>query len=336
MTHLLDVRQLEVNFNTKNGVVRAVNGLTYTLDKGETLGIVGESGSGKSVSLMALLGLLPTPPAKIAGGEAIFDGVDLLKVKRGGWQGIRGKQIAMIFQDPMTSLNPVMPIGDQIDEATIINLGLSQTEARKRTIEVLTMVGIPNAAERCRDFPHQFSGGMRQRVMIAMGISCRPQLLIADEPTTALDVTIQAQILALVKRLQKELGMAVIWVTHDLGVVARLANRIIVMYGGSIMESGPIKPIYAHPLHPYTLGLLGSVPGANVDKNTELHFISGSPPDMVNLPKGCPFSPRCLFASERCGVEKPALVEISSGRSAACWNVEQVAMGSSSVHPVQR
>jgi oligopeptide transport system ATP-binding protein len=213
---------------------------------------------------------------------------------------------------------------------------LGQKEARERTVEVLTMVGIPNAADRCKDYPHQFSGGMRQRVMIAMGISCKPQLLIADEPTTALDVTIQAQILALVKRLQQELGMAVIWVTHDLGVVARLARRIIVMYGGSIMESGPIKPIYARPMHPYTIGLLGSVPGANVDKSSELRYIPGSPPNMVQLPKGCPFCPRCGYATDICREERPALVEVAPERRAACWNIEAVAQAQLPKRPVQR
>jgi oligopeptide transport system ATP-binding protein len=325
MAPLLDVKQLEVAFITKNGIVRAVNGLTYSLEKGDTLGIVGESGSGKSVGLLAMLGLVPMPPGKIMGGQVLFDGKDLLKLRRDQWGGIRGKQIAMIFQDPMTSLNPVMTIGDQIDEATIINLGLSATEARKRTVEVLSMVGIPRPADRCHDFPHQFSGGMRQRVMIAMGISCHPQLLIADEPTTALDVTIQAQIIDLVKRLQKELGMTVIWVTHDLGVVARLTRQIIVMYGGSIMETGPVKTIYSRPAHPYTVGLLGSVPGANVDRSTELRFIPGAPPDMIRLPKGCPFAPRCTFGTEQCQDENPPLRDIGPEQKAACWNLEGVA-----------
>jgi oligopeptide transport system ATP-binding protein len=325
MEPLLDVRQLEVAFYTKDGIVRAVNGLTYSLEKGDTLGIVGESGSGKSVSLLAMLGLVPMPPGKIMGGQVLFDGKDLLKLHHDQWRGIRGKQIAMIFQDPMTSLNPVMTIGDQIDEATIINLGLTSRDARRRTVEVLTMVGIPKAAERCKDFPHQFSGGMRQRVMIAMGISCRPQLLIADEPTTALDVTIQAQIIDLVKRLQQEMGMTVIWVTHDLGVVARLTRRIIVMYGGSIMESGPVKTIYSHPSHPYTIGLLGSVPGASVDRSSVLHFIPGAPPDMVRLPRGCSFAPRCSYATDQCRDENPPLKDIGPEQKAACWNLEKVA-----------
>jgi oligopeptide transport system ATP-binding protein len=325
MAPLLDVKELEVAFFTKNGIVRAVNGLTYSLEKGDTLGIVGESGSGKSVSLLAMLGLIPMPPGKIMGGQVLFAGKDLVKLHQDQWAGIRGKQIAMIFQDPMTSLNPVMTIGDQIDEATVTNLGLGAKEARKRTVEVLTLVGIPKAADRCRDFPHQFSGGMRQRVMIAMGISCRPQLLIADEPTTALDVTIQAQIIDLVKRLQQEMGTTVIWVTHDLGVVARLARRIIVMYGGYIMESGPVKTIYSHPSHPYTIGLLASVPGASVDRNSELHFIPGAPPDMVHLPKGCPFAPRCIYVSDQCRIENPPLKDIGPEQKAACWNLEAVA-----------
>lgn len=325
MAPLLEVKQLEVAFFTKNGIVRAVNGISYSLEKGDTLGIVGESGSGKSVSLLAMLGLIPMPPGKIMGGEVIFDGKDLLKLHQSQWGGIRGKQIAMIFQDPMTSLNPVMNIGDQIDEATVVNLGLSPNEARKRTVEVLSMVGIPKAADRCKDYPHQFSGGMRQRVMIAMGISCRPQLLIADEPTTALDVTIQAQIIDLVKRLQREMGMTVIWVTHDLGVVARLTRRIIVMYGGNIMEIGPVKTIYSHPSHPYSIGLLASVPGASVDRSSELRFIPGAPPDMVHLPKGCPFAPRCIYVTEQCQLENPPLRDISADQKAACWNLESVA-----------
>jgi oligopeptide transport system ATP-binding protein len=324
MAPLLDVKELEVAFFTKNGVVHAVNGLNYSLEKGDTLGIVGESGSGKSVSLLAMMGLVPMPPGKIMGGQVLFNGIDLLKLRHGQWRGIRGKYIAMIFQDPMTSLNPVMTIGNQIDEATIINLGLNAKEARKRTIEVLSMVGIPNAADRCRDYPHQFSGGMRQRVMIAMAISCRPQLLIADEPTTALDVTIQAQIIDLVKRLQEEMEMTVIWVTHDLGVVARLTQRIIVMYGGRIMESGPVKKIYSQPSHPYTIGLLRSVPGANVDRNTDLHFIPGTPPDMTRLPQGCPFEPRCTYTTDQCKTESPPLMDVAPHQKAACWNLENV------------
>jgi oligopeptide transport system ATP-binding protein len=324
MTQLLEVKDLEVVFETKDGIVRAVNKISYTLEKGDTLGIVGESGSGKSVSLLAMMGLIPMPPGKIAGGQILLEGKDLLKLNRTQWGGIRGKQLAMIFQDPMTSLNPVMTIGAQIDEATMINLGLNARQARERTIEVLSQVGIPRPADRCKDYPHQFSGGMRQRVMIAMAISCRPQILIADEPTTALDVTIQAQIIELVKRLQQELGMTVIWVTHDLGVVARLTKKIIVMYGGSIMEAGPVKDIYSNPCHPYTIGLLSSVPGTSFCRTDELRFIPGNPPDMVALPKGCPFAQRCAFASDQCLAEKPGFTWLDQQHRVACWNLEQV------------
>ncbi len=324
MKPLLDVQNLEVIFDTKDGIVRAVNKISYTLEKGDTLGIVGESGSGKSVSLLAMLGLIPSPPGKISGGQILFEGKDLLKISGSHWRGIRGKQIAMIFQDPMTSLNPVMTIGAQIDEATMINLEMSAHEARQRTIEVLTQVGIPRAADRCKDYPHQFSGGMRQRVMIAMAISCKPKLLIADEPTTALDVTIQAQIIELVKHLQEELGMTVIWVTHDLGVVARLTNRIVVMYGGSIMEAGPVKEIYANPRHPYSIGLLASVPGTSFSRTDELHFIPGNPPDMIALPKGCPFADRCPFASDQCLEEKPGFSDVGQEHRVACWNLKHV------------
>ncbi len=324
MTALLEVKDLEVIFDTKDGVVRAVNRVSYTLEKGDTLGIVGESGSGKSVSLLAMMGLIPMPPGKIAGGQILLEGKDLVKLKNNQWGGIRGKQLAMIFQDPMTSLNPVMTIGAQIDEATTINLGLGAHEARERTVEVLAQVGIPRPADRCKDYPHQFSGGMRQRVMIAMAISCRPQILIADEPTTALDVTIQAQIIELVKRLQQELGMTVIWVTHDLGVVARLTKRIVVMYGGSIMEAGPVKAIYSNPRHPYTIGLLASVPGTSFCRTDELHFIPGNPPDMIALPKGCAFAQRCAFASDQCLSERPGFTEVGQDHRAACWNLEQV------------
>ena len=325
MSHLLEVKNLEVAFHTKDGAVRAVNGISYTLDAGDTLGIVGESGSGKSVSLLSMMGLIPMPPGKIEGGEVLFEGNDLLKLRGNQWAGVRGKQIAMVFQDPMTSLNPVMTIGDQISEAVTINLGLSQSEARKRTIDVLTQVGIPRAEDRVKNFPHEFSGGMRQRVMIAMAISCQPKLLIADEPTTALDVTIQAQIIDLVKKLQEQYNMAVIWVTHDLGVVARLARRIVVMYGGRIMETGPIKPMYKTPHHPYTIGLLGSVPGADKSKDVALNFIKGNPPDMVRLPKGCPFSPRCDYATEKCR-ELPELVPLQGmgEQLCACWNIDVV------------
>ena len=318
---LLEVQDLEVRFYTKDGEVRAVNGISYSLDEGDTLGLVGESGCGKSVSTLAMVRLLPEPPAKITGGQVLFQGEDILHLKPADRHRVRGKQIAMIFQDPMTSLNPVMTIGDQIAEAVQVNLGLSAHDARQRTIEVLSQVGIPRAEERLADYPHQFSGGMRQRVMIAMAISCRPKLLIADEPTTSLDVTIQAQIVELVRRLQQELNMAVIWITHDLGVVARIAKRINVMYAGYIVETGPIKRIFRRPSHPYTVGLLGSVPRLDLGTNRELYYIEGAPPDMIRLPLGCPFHPRCRYRTERCLTERPVLGEVEPQHQAACWNM---------------
>ena len=318
---LLEVQDLEVRFYTKDGEVRAVNGISYSLDEGDTLGLVGESGCGKSVSTLAMVRLLPEPPAKITGGQVLFQGEDILHLKPADRHRVRGKQIAMIFQDPMTSLNPVMTIGDQIAEAVQVNLGLSAHDARQRTIEVLSQVGIPRAEERLADYPHQFSGGMRQRVMIAMALSCRPKLLIADEPTTSLDVTIQAQIVELVRRLQQELNMAVIWITHDLGVVARIAKRINVMYAGYIVETGPSKRIFRRPSHPYTVGLLGSVPRLDLGTNRELYYIEGAPPDMIRLPLGCPFHPRCRYRTERCLTERPVLGEVEPQHQAACWNM---------------
>ncbi len=324
MDHLLSVKNLEVAFFTKDGKVSAVNSISYTVDEGDTLGIVGESGCGKSVGAMALLRLLPTPPAKIMGGEVVLQGQDLLKLPQSQMHTIRGSKIAMIFQDPMTSLNPVMTVGKQISEAVRVNLGLGARECRDRTIEVLSNVGIPRAVDRLGDYPHQFSGGMRQRVMIAMAISCRPKLLIADEPTTSLDVTIQAQIVDLVRRLQQDLGMAVIWITHDLGVIARIAKRLNVMYAGKIIEYGPIKSVFAKPQHPYTMGLLGSLPRIDSNSDQELQFIEGAPPDMVRLPKGCSFAPRCKFRSERCLVEEPQLVGVGDDHMAACIRLPEI------------
>ena len=336
MAPLLEVRNLEVAFFTKDGVVRAVNGISYTLDQGDTLGLVGESGCGKSVSVLAMLRLLPEPPARIMGGQVLLEGRDLLQMPSGQMHEVRGSQVAMIFQDPMTSLNPVMTIGDQIAEAVTVNLGLGPREACERTIEVLSGVGIPNAEERLKDYPHQFSGGMRQRVMIAMAISCRPKLLIADEPTTSLDVTIQAQIVDLVKRLQAELNMAVIWITHDLGVVARIAKRINVMYAGYIAETAPIKRLFVDPQHPYTIGLLGSVPRMDTCGDQELQYIDGFPPDMIRLPQGCPFAPRCAYRSEQCAAERPELTQLEQGHQAACWNIEAVRSRKSATPQVER
>jgi oligopeptide transport system ATP-binding protein len=318
MTTLLEVKNLKTQFFTQDGVVHAVNGISYTLDEGETLGIVGESGCGKSVGVMSLIRLIPTPPGKVVDGHALFEGRDLIKMSDDEIRSVRGNKISMIFQDPMTSLNPVLTIGRQIGEALELHLGMDKKQARARTVELLELVGIPMAADRIGDYPHQFSGGMRQRAMIAMGLSCNPQLLIADEPTTALDVTIQAQILDLVKRLRDELGMAMIWITHDLGVVAGLANRVIVMYAGYIVEEAPVKDLYAHPRHPYTLGLLGSLPRLDEDRPEKLKSIEGLPPDLINLPAGCPFYERCNYRIDVCIKEMPALKNVGLNHQTAC------------------
>jgi oligopeptide transport system ATP-binding protein len=300
-------------------VVHAVNGISYHVNSGETVAIVGESGSGKSVGVMSLIRLIPQPPGKIVDGEVLFDGVDLLKIKEEQLRAIRGNRIAMIFQDPMTSLNPVLTIGRQITEAIELHLHMNKEQARQRAVQLLEMVGIPGASARLDDYPHQFSGGMRQRVMIAMGLSCDPQLLIADEPTTALDVTIQAQIVDLVRRLQDELGMAIIWITHDLGVVAGMADRVLVMYSGFIVEEGNVNDIYANPRHPYTLGLLRSIPRLDLGRQKRLIPIDGLPPDLLEPPTHCPFAPRCSFVEERCWQANPVLEEVTPGHKAACW-----------------
>jgi oligopeptide transport system ATP-binding protein len=322
MSRLLEVKGLETRFFTQDGVVHAVNGITYHLDEGETLAIVGESGCGKSVGVMSLLRLIPQPPGKITGGQVLFgtgdDRKDLLKLSDEEIRQVRGNRIAMIFQDPMTSLNPVLTIGFQISEALMLHMGMDKAAARKRSVELLELVGIPRAAERLDDYPHQFSGGMRQRVMIAMGLSCNPQLLIADEPTTALDVTIQAQITDLVKRLRDEIGMAIIWITHDLGVVAGLADRVIVMYAGFIVEEAQVRELYANPRHPYTLGLLGSLPRLDESRSHRLTSIEGLPPDLIDLPKGCPFYARCKYRLDICAVDNPMLAPIAPGHKVAC------------------
>jgi oligopeptide transport system ATP-binding protein len=299
--------------------VHAVNGISYHVNTGETVAIVGESGSGKSVGVMSLIRLIPQPPGKIVDGEVLFDGQDLLKLKEDELRDIRGNRIAMIFQDPMTSLNPVLTIGRQITEALELHLHMNKEQARKRAVQLLEMVGIPGADSRLDDYPHQFSGGMRQRVMIAMGLSCDPQLLIADEPTTALDVTIQAQIVDLTRRLQDELGMAIIWITHDLGVVAGMADRVLVMYSGFIVEEGNVNDLYARPRHPYTLGLLRSIPRLDLGRQKRLIPIDGLPPDLLEPPTHCPFAPRCAFVQEKCWQENPPLVEVTPGHKAACW-----------------
>jgi oligopeptide transport system ATP-binding protein len=319
MANLIEVRNLQTQFFTQDGIVHAVNGINYEVAEGETVAIVGESGSGKSVGVMSLIRLIPEPPGKIVNGEVNFDGQDLLKLNEEELRQIRGNRIAMIFQDPMTSLNPVLTIGRQITEALELHLNMNRDESRARAIELLELVGIPDAGPRLDDYPHQFSGGMRQRVMIAMGLSCNPQLLIADEPTTALDVTIQAQIVDLVTRLQTELGMAIIWITHDLGVVAGLADRVLVMYAGFIVEEGPVDVIYGQPRHPYTLGLLRSIPRLDLGRQKRLIPIEGLPPDLLDPPNSCPFAPRCPFVIDKCLEENPPLMAISAVRSSACW-----------------
>lgn len=323
---LLDVRNLVTRFYTEDGVVHAVNGVSYALEEGGTLGVVGESGCGKTVHALSIMRLVPTPPGKIEAGEVWFGGRDLLKVKERTMQHVRGAEIAMVFQDPMTSLNPVLTVGFQITEALKLHQGMGDAAARKRAAELLAMVGIPKAQDRLDDYPHQFSGGMRQRAMIAMALSCNPQLLIADEPTTALDVTIQAQIMDLVKRLQERLGMAVMWITHDLGVIAGLAEKVNVMYAGYIVERGNVKDIYGRPRHPYTMGLLGSLPRLDEAPGTKLTSISGLPPDLIDLPPGCPFAARCQFAQDQCLEAMPPLEETDGrGRTVACWRWEYVA-----------
>jgi oligopeptide transport system ATP-binding protein len=318
---LLDVQGLETTFKTPEGVVHAVNGVSFGLKEGETLGVVGESGCGKSVTVLSVLRLIAVPPGKIVAGKAIFFGNDLIAMSNEEIRHVRGAQIGMVFQDPMTSLNPVLTIGKQLTEPLELHLAMTPDQASRRAAELLEMVGIPNAADRLKDYPHQYSGGMRQRVMIAMALSCSPQILIADEPTTALDVTIQAQIVELVKRLRDELGMAVIWITHDLGIIAGLADRVIVMYGGFIIEEAPVNELYTNPQHPYTIGLLGSVPRVDATIHAKLYSIEGQPPVLLDVPHACPFAPRCKWAYEKCWKENPLLEAVGSDNDhrAACW-----------------
>jgi len=318
MPPLLQVKNLQTHFYTQDGVVKAVDGVSFEVDKGETLGIVGESGSGKSVTSLSVMRLIPSPPGKIVGGQILFDGDDLLKYSEEEMRHIRGKDIAMIFQDPMTSLNPVLTVGRQITESLELHMKMTGKEARNRAAELLAMVGIPSPEKRLEDYPHQFSGGMRQRVMIAMALSCNPQLLIADEPTTALDVTIQAQILELIGKLQDELGMAVIVITHDLGVVAGMADRVNVMYAGRVIEEGPTNQIFADPRMPYTIGLLQSIPRLDEERNHRLEPIRGLPPDLINLPQICPFSPRCDYVQDACYQQVPPLRPVAQYQRAAC------------------
>ena len=318
MSPLLEVKGLKTQFKTRDGIVHAVNGISYSIENGETLAIVGESGCGKSVEALSIMRLIPDPPGKIIEGEILFEGRNLLKLSENEVRDIRGSKIAMIFQDPMSSLNPVLTIGSQISEALELHLGMNKVQSRNRTVELLAKVGIPQAKNRYDDYPYQFSGGMRQRVMIAMGISCNPRLLIADEPTTALDVTIQAQIVELVKQLRDEIGMAVIWITHDLGVVAGLADKVIVMYAGYIVERATVDDLYDNPQHFYTQGLLGSLPRLDIKTHEKLKSIEGMPPDLVKMIKGCPFAPRCEHVMERC-IENPPLFRVGPEHYNACW-----------------
>jgi len=314
---LLEVKDIKTYFYTGEGIVKAVDGVSFSLERGRVLGIVGESGCGKSMTALSIMRLVPSP-GKIIGGEVIFKGRGLLSLDERDIAKIRGNEISMIFQDPMTSLNPVFTIGDQIAEAVRLHRRVSGREAMRRTIELLEMVGIPRANDRVRDYPHQFSGGMRQRVMIAMALSCEPDLLIADEPTTALDVTIQAQILELIQDLQGRFNSAIILITHDLGVVAGLADNILVMYAGKIVEYGDIDMIYYRSRHPYTWGLMNSIPHLGKEGKGRLKSIKGSPPSLVRLPRGCSFSPRCEFAQEMCFKVTPALEEVAPGHFSAC------------------
>ena len=324
MAKLLEVRNLTTQFFTSAGTVQAVDEISFDIDEGETVAVVGESGCGKSVSALSILRLIPWPPGKIVGGTIHFLEQDLLALSDQEIRKIRGRQISMVFQEPMTSLNPVLTIGLQLTETMMHHLGLSAEKAHQRAAELLTMVGISEPERRLSQFPHHLSGGMRQRVMIALALSCEPKLIIADEPTTALDVTIQAQILELMKDLTKQLGVALIVITHNLGVVARYADRVNVMYAGKMIEMGRARQIYHDPRHPYTLGLLASVPRMDQPRGNRLVPIEGQPPDLTQLDNGCAFRPRCRFAADRCANEFPALDNVDDGHSAACWRVDEI------------
>ncbi len=316
---LLSVRDLVVDLRRHDGAVHAVRGLSYTINRGEALGIVGESGSGKTMSALTILGLLPGGIGRVVGGSVLFDGRELVGMPARELRALRGARISMVFQDPLSSLNPVMTIGRQLTEAISVHLELPAQQARQRAIEVLELVGIPSPGRRLGDYPHQFSGGMRQRVMIAMALSCRPDLLVADEPTTALDVTIQAQILDLLNRLRSELGMAVLLISHDLGVVADTTDRIAVMYAGRIVETGPTRAVLAAPRHPYTLGLLRSIPRLDGKRRRDLAAIEGAPPDLSLQLTGCPFRERCTWAVARCTEADPDLEPVGPEHAVACW-----------------
>ena len=327
MAKLLEVNNLVTKFYTDDGIVHAVNGISYSLEEGEAMAIVGESGSGKTVGVLSLMGLVPSPPGLVEAGSLIFNGRNLLELSKDEQRQIRGREIAMVFQDPMTSLNPVLTIGRQMTEALELHLGMNQTEANNRAAEMMTLVGIPNAQDRLSDYPHEFSGGQRQRIGIAMALTCNPSLLIADEPTTALDVTIQAQIVDLVTRLRKQLGMSIIWITHDLGVVTSVVEKVAVMYAGFIIELASVQELYRTTSHPYTLGLLESLPKVTAKERKRLVPIQGLPPDLLIEPNHCPFAPRCRYTIEKCWQENPPLIDIAPDHKAACFRWEDVRGG---------
>lgn len=318
MKNILEIQELYTSFFTHQGEVKAVRGVSFHVEKGEAVGIVGESGSGKSVTSLSIMNLLPYP-GKIVGGKILFDGNNLVSLPDKKMQRVRGNEISMIFQDPMTSLNPVYTVGNQVMEPLMRHQGLSRAAAAKKAVEMLSLVGIPSPEKRLGQYPHQFSGGMRQRVMIAMALSCRPKLLIADEPTTALDVTIQAQIIELMKELKDKINTSIILITHDLGVIAELCNRVIVMYAGIVVEQGTTRDIFYQPRHPYTWGLLKSIPNINAEQKERLVPIDGHPPDLINSPPGCPFCPRCSYAMRICAEAQPALYSLGGLHQAACW-----------------
>ena len=326
MATLLEVKDLKTYFFTMDGVVKAVDGVSYELNEGETLGLVGESGCGKSVSALSVMRLIPDPPGKIVNGEILLDGEDILKLGMEEMRGVRGAKIAMVFQEPMTSLNPVLTVERQLTETLELHMGMSKAEAKRESVNLLTRVGIPDPETRIKQYPHQFSGGMRQRVMIAIALSCNPRLIIADEPTTALDVTIQAQILDLMKALTTEFGVALIVITHNLGVVARYADRVNIMYAGKVIERGEAREIYANPRHPYTIGLLRSVPRLDLPRKAKLDPIEGQPPDLINLPPGCAFRERCRWAIDKCATDTPELIEIGGGHLSACFRADELGL----------
>jgi oligopeptide/dipeptide ABC transporter ATP-binding protein len=324
MAELLEVRGLKTYLQTSMGTVKAVDDVSFDVNQGETVALVGESGCGKTMTALSIMGLIPRPQAEIVAGEIRFEGTDLLRLDGEEMRRIRGAEVAMVFQEPMTSLNPVLTIERQLTETLEAHSDISKQDARARALELLRLVGIPDPDERLRQYPHQFSGGMRQRVMIAIALSCRPKLILADEPTTALDVTIQAQLLELMRGLSRQFGVALVIITHNLGVVARYADRVNVMYAGKIIESGAAADIYRDPRHPYTMGLLRSVPRLDQPRKARLEPIDGQPPDLWNLPPGCSFRARCKFAVEKCGWETPALRKLGGGHSAACLLVEEL------------